>query len=443
MDKELEYLVGWLSDGEIRDSIQIPHIANNDMIKKIRRDAKNAYVLEHVGKEPWQQTRTTKYGKEYVLWVLKVNGRYVTSSDRDKLIDKVFDLLVAAESETDISLQTLEEIYPKAMIYIRDNTNKSDKTLHEYAGVWNRNYADSWIAKKRIRDISAADWQDFFLEEIRKGSYKKLKDGTIERTGNLTRKRFSDIRGLGNLLYRYCSDARCPIINPIQNISTSNFPFREEDTSRVKAKAFTKKQEEAILQWCSIEMKCKRKRPIYPLALNFNLYVGLRFAEMAGLKWSDIDWENQTLLVHRQRVIASRMDDKLGFTGTGKEDLNYQKKHVAPHAIYLPDPAIKVLKKIQQLELSDEYVFPPGQFRYHTYNDKVKEAARVAGLKPEEYSTHCIRATMATNLYKMSGGDLRQVQYQMRHTTTQMTEKYIDDWWTLDAIKKAWQEPVR
>ena len=93
MDKELEYLVGWLSDGEIRDSIQIPHIANNDMIKKIRRDAKNAYVLEHVGKEPWQQTRTTKYGKEYVLWVLKVNGRYVTSSDRDKLIDKVFDLL--------------------------------------------------------------------------------------------------------------------------------------------------------------------------------------------------------------------------------------------------------------------------------------------------------------------------------------------------------------
>lgn len=160
---------------------------------------------------------------------------------------------------------------------------------------------------------------------------------------------------------------------------------------------------------------------------------------LSRVLWSDIDWDNQTALICRQRVSSCKMDDSLQFTGNGKEDLNHQKQHVAPHAIFLPNPAIDILKKIKMLNLSQEYVFPPGKFRYHTYNEKVKEAAKAVGLKAEEYHSHCIRATMATNLYKLTGGDLRQVQYQMRHTTTKMTEKYIDDWWTLDATRNSWE----
>ena len=106
---------------------------------------------------------------------------------------------------------------------------------------------------------------------------------------------------------------------------------------------------------------------------------------------------------------------------------------------YNPKPLPILFPENKALNLSQEYVFPPGKFRYHTYNDKVKEAAKAAGLKAEEYHSHCIRATMATNLYKLTRGDLRQVQYQMRHTTTKMTEKYIDDWWTLDAIRNSWE----
>lgn len=47
--------------------------------------------------------------------------------------------------------------------------------------------------------------------------------------------------------------------------------------------------------------------------------------------------------------------------------------------------------------------------------------------------------TLSVRQDKLTGGDLRQVQYQMRHTTTQMTEKYIDDWWMLDAIRNSWE----
>ena len=122
---------------------------------------------------PWQQTRTTKYGKNYILWVLKVDGRYVTSTDKDDLIDKVYDQLRNAAAKNDPSLQTLEEIYPAAMVYVRDNTNKSDKTLQEYAGIWNRFFAETALIQKRICDISAAEWQDYYGQTLI-GTIKQL-----------------------------------------------------------------------------------------------------------------------------------------------------------------------------------------------------------------------------------------------------------------------------
>ena len=80
------------------------------------------------------------------------------------------------------------------------------------------------------------------------------------------------------------------------------------------------------------------------------------------------------------------------------------------------------------MELDDVYVFPPNHFRYGTFNDKVKAAAASIGLNGEKYSTHCFRATAATNLY-LKTHDIYQVQVQLllHHSTPEMTMKYIRD----------------
>ena len=74
------------------------------------------------------------------------------------------------------------------------------------------------------------------------------------------------------------------------------------------------------------------------------------------------------------------------------------------------------------MNLSDEYVFP---MRYHTYNDKIKDAATYAGVQDlEQIRTHSIRATAATTLYRKCH-DIKTVQALLGHTSPEMTTKYV------------------
>jgi site-specific recombinase XerD len=54
-----------------------------------------------------------------------------------------------------------------------------------------------------------------------------------------------------------------------------------------------------------------------------------------------------------------------------------------------------------------------------------KKAAARAGL-PSYYHIHCLRHTYASHLYKASGYNLRLVQKQLGHSSSQITEIYAD-----------------
>ena len=96
---------------------------------------------------------------------------------------------------------------------------------------------------------------------------------------------------------------------------------------------------------------------------------------------------------------------------------------------------------IKNLGLSDEYVFPNGNFRYHTYNDKVKDAAKAIGLDAKDFHTHCLRSTAATNTYN-SCYDIKQVQLLLGHTTPEMTSKYVKDWRGIEVLRETMSKGV-
>ena len=52
--------------------------------------------------------------------------------------------------------------------------------------------------------------------------------------------------------------------------------------------------------------------------------------------------------------------------------------------------------------------------------------AKDLGLDPTKYSSHCLRATAATNLY-LRTHDIFLVQRLLHHTTPEMTMKYMKD----------------
>lgn len=153
--------------------------------------------------------------------------------------------------------------------------------------------------------------------------------------------------------------------------------------------------------------------------------LAMRYAELHALKWSDLDFDDKSLLVKGQRTLDYEYQDGK-FVCKGRKDKDTLKGNEEPRILPITPDVEEALKNIKALNLSDEYVFPDGHFRYHTYNDKVKQAAEAVGLNGKEYRTHSARTTATTNLYNECK-DIFVVQSLLGHSGTQMTMKYIKE----------------
>lgn len=405
--------ISYLSDGIERGIITSVRAAEECTLKK------EEYVNSiHNGKFS-EISKRRKNGTVYTLIATRPNGsrNYIRAKSREDMIDKLYKYYTGIGQSS-----IIEDVFINALKW-KSETKVSGKSIQEYKRTWDKYYKEEDFVKNDIKTASQKDWKNFF-----KSLCKKYK---------LTQKQFSNIRIPSNILMSYCIDEGILPYNLIRDISYDDFDFKDEETyNNIKSKPFTDKQTNKIIEWCKLSIKDTRRKPIYPLAILFNLNEGLRFGELAGLKWDDIDFNKKIVVVSKQVVRDVNIGENLEIKYNGTKTINHLKGRVKPKPIPLTDYAIYILKEIKALNLSDEYVFPRGNFRYHTYNEKIKEAAGYAGANPEMFHTHCIRATVATNIYKNTH-DIKQVQYVLRHTTPAMSEKYVDDWWALDAARDA------
>ena len=90
--------------------------------------------------------------------------------------------------------------------------------------------------------------------------------------------------------------------------------------------------------------------------------------------------------------------------------------------IPLTSDTMDILRTVREYKLDDVYVFP---IRYNTFNDKVKDAAKYAGVNNlDQIRSHTLRVTAATMLYRKSNS-VKTVQALLGHTKPSMTDKYI------------------
>ena len=71
------------------------------------------------------------------------------------------------------------------------------------------------------------------------------------------------------------------------------------------------------------------------MSVKFNLTAGTRIGELNGIKWSDIDFEEKSILVQRQHVLVIEMDAEGEFHSAGKQDMDTLKAGEEPHKIPL------------------------------------------------------------------------------------------------------------
>ena len=129
----------------------------------------------------------------------------------------------------------------------------------------------------------------------------------------------------------------------------------------------------------------------------FLLYTGLRRGELFKLKWSDIDFERQTILLREPK---------------GKKNIT----------LPLSDKAIDVLKNVPK-EFKTEWVFYGKNGGQRTDFKKPWLRIRKKAQIPEKFRLHGLRHHFASSLVN-AGVDLYTVQKLLTHKDASTTQRY-------------------
>lgn len=147
-------------------------------------------------------------------------------------------------------------------------------------------------------------------------------------------------------------------------------------------------------------------RPEFRCMLLVALRSGLRLGELRGLRWCDVDFRTEKLMV-RQAIVRGRV---------------VTPKNGKPREVPLAPDALAALRAHKHLR--GEYVFCHATGRYLHKNEckfPLNSALRRARLRAIGW--HVLRHTFASHLV-MRGAPLKAVQELMGHATIEMTMRY-------------------
>lgn len=226
------------------------------------------------------------------------------------------------------------------------------------------------------------------MEVLNQMKAKGLKAGSIDQTRIVMHEMFAHAVENG-----LCS------MNPV----TKNVKASGKIVTFVDTRCLTLKEQSLFIE--------KAKKYKYYEAFAFILQTGLRYGELTGLQWSDIDMEARSMRIQRS---ASYVEDHGEFiVGEPKTKAGYRD-------IFLTDTAIDILKSLPKTSI---YVFAvdgvPVKRAY--YNKQLYYIAGRLGIEP--FSIHKLRHTFATRCIE-SGMKPKTLQKILGHSDITVTLNY-------------------
>jgi integrase len=333
-----------------------------------------------------------KDGRQYYVII---NRKQVTASTLDALYEKLWELHYGYQNAS------LAELFPQWLIWKRDNTPVSAKTLKEYTFLWNSVFQGKSLVDRPLRTLTSKDFICFFR--------------LLTKNRQLTKSRFTNIKSLLNGVYSFAIEQEIVTHNPIRDIDCRQFYFKPVNHSN---DAFTVDERTALLAYL------ENINTIYSLAIQLDFCLVLRIGELLSLEWTDI--EDNCIHVQRQHLMDMTMNDDLSFSSRSSVNVDHIKGNTDCGFRYQPliPKAFDILAKIRLLNPNGRYILMQDgkQLLADTFNEQLKKYCLEAGVVPR--SSHKIRFTNASILYNQ-GMPLANLQKLLGHTTTAMTLHYI------------------
>lgn len=307
----------------------------------------------------------------------------------------------------------------------------SKMTLEEYSAVYLKKYAYKnlcyesqikaratlvhWVLPKlgnyRISDLTPKVWSDFFAwlsEQISPATNKKLAKTTIERY-------YAVLNSMFNFAKKNGLTKTNPVKDSRSNDKKTKEIIKKKKKAHVKERCLTYEEAYRLVDALNDIDDLK-----YVLIVHFGIAGGLRRSEILGLKWADIDFNNNCVSICQSSL-------QIPNVGYVEGDLKNTTSH---RKLYMPKTTMLLLRDYQKESVTyskdNEFVFVnnrggrkglrlcPGTVTrwFRDFRKKIK--------LPEEVPLHGLRHTSATLLIA-EGINIKSVSSRLGHSETDTT----------------------
>ena len=330
-------------------------------------------------------------GRNYIY----INRKQFIEKDYKSLISLLYDHFFGIKNST------LASLFPDWMIWRRDCTKVTNKTLQENKHLWNAMFADTEIVQIPLISLKAKDFIQFFRQ--------------ITKDRQITRKRFNDGKSILNSIYYYAIELEIVESNPLKDINYRIFSYKPIND---KSDIFTLEERTVLLRYL------EKIDNIYSLAIQLDFHLIARIGELKSLEWSDISGD--TIRIETQLLMEQTMNDDLSFNTRVPTNVAHIKGNTSHGFRDMPltPNARRILKKIKKINPNGQYILMTDgkQLSTVTFNRYLRQYCKEAGVPYK--SSHKIRFTVASLLYK-NGVPATQLQEWLGHSQLAMTLHYL------------------
>ena len=341
----------------------------------------------------------------YGTWVLdnsrKSGRRNINAATYEKMIDKLYEFYFGEIVDRS---PRLCNIFEEWLAHKGKKKNNANETIAQNRASYQKFVQGTEIDKMPLKKIKTIDLENWAVDVLINNpmTAKSFNTHKIVVTGTL---RYAKRKGL---------------------ISEDPWKKEELEYTHLFKSARRKPSSDMIFYPDEIEALIEEfdrgyelNGNIANLGLKGNFELGLRVGELCALKWSDINWQNETVFIQRMEDSSGQVVDYVKSDAeTGYRELN------------LSDELIDIFKKIRRSsDILSEYVFlkaDGSRADKMVFVHRLEKAEITLGWKESGNMkrSHCIRRTVASRM-NANGWALDEIKRWLGHTMTSTTLTYI------------------